>query len=75
VRGCHYLLEQEAVLAGGSSGGVVEAVRNYAACLPDRANIVLVLPDRGERYLDTIFNDDWVERNSLREATEDAIVD
>ena len=30
--------------------------------IPDGATCVLILPDRGERYLNTIYDDGWVER-------------
>ena len=50
----------ELFLAGGSSGGVMAAVEAYQARIPAGAVAVAVLPDRGERYLDTLFSDDWV---------------
>lgn len=62
VLGCRRLVAREAILAGGSSGGVVAAVTQALDRLPDGANCVLILPDRGERYLDTIYDDDWVRQ-------------
>ncbi|QFQ99400.1 2,3-diaminopropionate biosynthesis protein SbnA [Streptomyces phaeolivaceus] len=61
VVGCRRLAGVEAILAGGSSGALVSAAARLADELPDGANCVLVLPDRGERYLDTIYSDAWVE--------------
>ncbi|NNE77659.1 MAG: pyridoxal-phosphate dependent enzyme, partial [Pricia sp.] len=63
ITGCRALLEKEAILCGGSSGGLVTAYRKYAERLPKHATSVLLLPDRGERYLDTIYNSDWVSEN------------
>jgi 2,3-diaminopropionate biosynthesis protein SbnA len=60
ITGCRRLIAREAILAGGSSGGVLAAVDRLRDCIPPGAVCVAVLPDRGERYLDTIFNDDWV---------------
>jgi cysteine synthase A len=60
VVGCRLLIEREAVFAGGSSGGVLSAVATYQRRIPAGAAVVALLPDRGERYLDTIFCDDWV---------------
>jgi len=60
VRGCRRLLDREAYLAGGSSGAVVAALGSMRARLASDANCVLILADRGERYLDTIYNDAWV---------------
>ena len=31
--------------------------------IPEGANCVAVLADRGDRYLGTIYSDTWVERN------------
>jgi cysteine synthase A len=61
VVGCRRLVGQEAILAGGSSGGVFSAVEHYRPHIPQDATCVLIFPDRGERYLDTIYSDAWVE--------------
>lgn len=60
VVGCRRLLQTEGLLAGGSSGGVVAAVDRLKHEIPEGACCVMILPDRGERYLDTIYSDDWV---------------
>lgn len=60
VVGCRRLVGTEAILSGGSSGAVVSAVEQRLGALPADANCVLLLPDRGERYLDTIYSDAWV---------------
>jgi 2,3-diaminopropionate biosynthesis protein SbnA len=60
VVGCRRLMEREAIFAGGSSGGVLSAIEAFAARIPAEAVVVALLPDRGERYLDTVFSDDWV---------------
>lgn len=62
IDGCHTLLDREAILAGGSAGGVVAALVRLAPRIEDGARCALILCDRGERYLDTIFDDAWVER-------------
>lgn len=63
VAGCRRLARREALLAGGSSGGVVMAIERLRDEIPDGGRCVAILPDRGERYLDTIFSDDWVRAN------------
>ena len=65
VKGCHRLLNQEAILCGGSSGAVVQAFEKYLPNIPPGSNCALILCDRGERYLDTIYNDKWIEQNLL----------
>jgi 2,3-diaminopropionate biosynthesis protein SbnA len=57
---CRRLAQREAILAGGSSGAVIAAVSRLAHQMPVDSNIVLLMPDRGERYLDTIYSDEWV---------------
>lgn len=63
VSGCRRLLDTEAYLAGGSSGAVVAALERMRPELRSDDNCVLILADRGERYLNTIYNDSWVEEH------------
>jgi cysteine synthase A len=63
VVGCRHLVDREAILAGGSSGGVLAAVEKLQERIPEGANCVAILPDRGERYLDTLFDDNWVREH------------
>ena len=39
------------------------ALKNIGHELPRDANCALIFPDRGERYLDTIYSDEWVEKH------------
>jgi N-(2-amino-2-carboxyethyl)-L-glutamate synthase len=63
IVGCRRLVEREAILAGGSSGGVLAAVDRLRDTIPAGATCVAILPDRGERYLDTIYDDGWVKEH------------
>jgi 2,3-diaminopropionate biosynthesis protein SbnA len=63
VVGCRLLARREAILAGGSSGAIIMAVNHLRPSLPEGARCVAILPDRGERYLDTIYSDSWVEEH------------
>lgn len=63
VVGCRRLMAREAILAGGSSGGVVSALERTRGQIPAGANCVLIFPDRGDRYLNTIYSDEWVQEN------------
>jgi cysteine synthase A len=63
IVGCRRLVRHEAILAGGSSGGVIMAVMYALDKIPSGATCVAIFPDRGERYLDTIYADAWVRRN------------
>ncbi|GGP72928.1 2,3-diaminopropionate biosynthesis protein SbnA [Streptomyces abikoensis] len=63
VAGCRRLVRREAILAGGSSGAVVAALGKLAPEIPAGASCVLILPDGGDRYLDTVYSDAWVRRH------------
>ncbi|MCX4448241.1 2,3-diaminopropionate biosynthesis protein SbnA [Streptomyces sp. NPDC058369] len=60
VTACRRLVHHEAYLAGGSSGAVLAALLKYTPRIPAGANCVLIMPDRGERYLHSIYSDAWV---------------
>lgn len=60
VVACRRLVREEAILAGGSSGGVICAIERMSDEIPAGSTVVALLPDRGERYLDTIYCDEWV---------------
>lgn len=62
VQGCHRLLDQEGMLIGGSSGAIIAALQKTKANLPKGATVVLLFPDSGERYLDTIYNATWIQK-------------
>jgi 2,3-diaminopropionate biosynthesis protein SbnA len=62
VAGCRALAATEGILAGGSSGAVVAAINRIRPHLPDDWQMLTVLPDRGDRYLDQVYDDDWVAR-------------
>jgi len=57
------LARTEGVFAGGSSGSVVWAALRLAKEVPEGKNIVVILPDSGDRYLSKIYDDRWMEEN------------
>jgi N-(2-amino-2-carboxyethyl)-L-glutamate synthase len=63
VIGCRLLARREAILLGGSSGAILMAINHLRPIIPAGAACVAILPDRGERYLDTIYSDSWVEEH------------
>jgi len=54
---------EHGVLVGGSTGSVLAAVRSLADRIDPGATVVALSPDFGEKYLDTIYDRDWVIRN------------
>lgn len=63
IVGCRRLARSEAILAGGSSGGVLMALSHNKHRIPSSATVVVIFHDRGERYLDTIYSDSWVKEH------------
>jgi cysteine synthase A len=71
VAGCRLLAREESILAGASSGAVIAAAKRIE---PDLAGavVVVIIHDRGERYLDSVYSDEWIAREfggSLPEIT------
>lgn len=48
------------LLIGGSAGGVVHEALTRVAGSPPGTTMVALVNDGGEKYLDTVFNDDWM---------------
>ncbi|WP_347568037.1 2,3-diaminopropionate biosynthesis protein SbnA [Janthinobacterium lividum] len=59
---CRYLAHTNGFLAGGSTGTVLAAVHQWQQKLPPEATVVAISPDLGERYLDTVYDDEWVTK-------------
>jgi cysteine synthase A len=58
--GCRELLTAEGIFAGGSSGAVVAAIARSLPALPRPCRIVAIFPDRGDRYVDLVYDDGWL---------------
>lgn len=59
---CRRLLATEGIFAGGSTGSVVAAMAKTIPLLPKPSRVVALFPDRGDRYLDMVYDDAWLER-------------
>jgi 2,3-diaminopropionate biosynthesis protein SbnA len=73
VRECRWLARATGLLAGGSTGTVLAAVRRMADSLASDAIVLAVAPDLGERYVDSIYDDDWVLQRGLDRAIAEPI--
>jgi len=62
VVGCRRLAEREAILAGASSGGVAFALEALAGQMDAGSRCAAIFPDGGTGYLETVYDDGWVER-------------
>ncbi len=54
-----YEFARRGLLLGGSTGTVLAAIRQYESRIERNACIVAISPDMGDRYLDTIYNEEW----------------
>lgn len=59
------LAREEALLAGSSGGAAVAGSLKLAEKLSKDDVIVTILPDRGERYLSKVYNDEWMKAQKL----------
>jgi 2,3-diaminopropionate biosynthesis protein SbnA len=64
--GCRELLLAEGIFAGASTGAVVSAIARTLPRLPRPCRVVTIFPDRGDRYLDLVYDDDWLAAASVR---------
>ena len=62
---CRTMARNEGILAGGSSGACGVVALKMAQELEAGKKIVCVASDNGERYLPTIFNDEWMTERGL----------
>lgn len=63
--GCRTLVRAEGVLAGVSTGGALMVALAEAMRRPPHQQVAFLASDRGERYLATAFNDDWIRAHGL----------
>ena len=60
-----YLARHYGLLLGGSAGGVIYQALREAWHAPAHSVIVALVCDGGEKYLDTVFNDQWMADRQL----------
>jgi cystathionine beta-synthase len=58
------LMAEEGLFVGGSCGMAVVAAVRTAKRLPEKAVVVVLLPDTGRNYVSKVFDDDWLLENS-----------
>jgi cystathionine beta-synthase len=59
------LARRTGLLIGGSAGGVVYEALTRLPALPPDTTMVALVNDGGEKYMDTVFNDDWMHARRL----------
>lgn len=59
------LARRTGLMIGGTSGGTVHTALRRLARLPAGSTAVALVADSGEKYLDTIFADEWMRERQL----------
>lgn len=66
VQGCRNLYAQHHLFMGGSSGAAYAAADQVMKKMNKHTiNALFIAPDAGHSYIDTIYNQQWVEQNQL----------
>ena len=64
IESCYELLKKHFIFAGGSSGCVYQAIKEYINKYNlENAKIIGLLNDRGDRYFKSIYSEKWVKDN------------
>lgn len=71
VKGCRALAQNESILAGASSGANLAAVRRMEQEMAPGSVCAVILHDKGERYLDTVYSDPWIQNEFGQEFSPD----
>lgn len=66
-----HLARRRGLLVGGSAGGVIYHALQCISQAPPRSVAVALVCDGGEKYLDTVFDDEWMRAHDLLDASVD----
>jgi N-(2-amino-2-carboxyethyl)-L-glutamate synthase len=66
IQGCYDLLDSEGIMAGFSGGAVIAALNKLLTSIPSGSSVLVILADRGERYLDSVYDEEWVAKKLYR---------
>ncbi len=69
------LAKKEGLLLGASTGAILATGLSLAYQQRSSKRILMVNPDRGDRYLETVYNDTWMENQKLKILAEQEILD
>ncbi|WP_195757177.1 2,3-diaminopropionate biosynthesis protein SbnB [Pseudomonas syringae] len=72
---CRILARSKGMLVGGSTATVIAAVHAWRERIEPGAVVVALSPDWGERYLDTLYDDHWVEQRFGRDVLSMTLAD
>lgn len=62
------LAKEQGIMVGSSGGGVVHVCMKIAEEYGFGKRVVGILPDIGDRYIDSLFDNDWLKKHELTDA-------
>ena len=62
--------QTEGLFVGYTSGAALQAVKQLVAQgeFDENANVVVIFPDHGSRYMSKIYNDQWMQEQGFVDA-------
>lgn len=60
-----YLAREKGIFVGGAAGGIIYKAIEVIREQMDTGMLVAIIADGGEKYLDTVFNDEWMSNREL----------
>lgn len=66
VMSCYELLHKECFLSGPSTGSVLAAIKRYENYFSSNDLVVGISPDMGGKYLDTLYDENWLNKHNLQ---------
>lgn len=69
------LAHRKGLMVGGSSGGAIFAALDILPTLPAGSTAVTIVCDGGEKYLGTVFDDDWMRKHDLLDPSAELAID
>lgn len=58
---------EEGILAGYTSGAVIQGLREYKNRLSENDFAVVIFPDHGSRYMNKVYNNDWLKEQGFNQ--------
>jgi cysteine synthase len=71
---CHALARREGLLLGASTGAIVAAALSYLDGQTKPQRLLLLNPDRGDRYIETMYNADWLREQNIRLSSDTELI-
>lgn len=68
---CRFMARKYGIMLGGSGGGVLYKALEDINSKKGSGTAVVMLCDGGEKYLDKVFNDAWMEQNKMFDSSVD----